>query len=99
MYLQNYFYLSELLGGYFHQDAFDDGESDEDVIRDFVKTSHAYERLGVRADVQRFLHRHRGELRNAMEQAFAPDVILGESEEELEAWLRKLDEILERSPP
>ena len=94
MHIQHYPYLSELVGGYFHQDAYDDGESDENVIRDFIKTSHAYQRLGVRADVQRFLHQHRGELLKALEKAFAPGVVLGESEEELEAWLHKLDGML-----
>lgn len=94
MHVQHYPYLSELLGGYFHQDAFDDGESDDDVIRDFIATSHAYQRLGVRADVQRFLLQHRGELMKAWEVAFAPSVTLAENEEELAAWLGKLDMIL-----
>ena len=94
MYIQQYPYLSELLGGYFHQDAFDDAETDDDVIRDFIQTSHAYQRLGVRADVQRFLHQHRGELVKAVEKAFAPSVVLWENEEELEAWLRKIDGML-----
>jgi CdiI immunity protein len=94
MFVQQYPYLSELLGGYFHQDALDDGESDEDIIRDFIATSHPYQRLGVRADVQRFLHQHRGELLKATAKAFAPAVTLGESEAELEAWLQKLERML-----
>jgi hypothetical protein len=97
MHIQQYPYLSELLGGYFHQDAFDDGESDDDVIRNFIQTSHVYQRLGVRADVQRFLHQHRGELVKAVEKAFAPGVVLWENDEELEAWLRKLDAMLAAS--
>lgn len=94
MHLQPYPYLSELLGGYFHQDAFDDGESDDDIIRGFIATSHAYQRLGVRANVQRFVHRHRGQLLKAWEKVFAPGVTLAESEAELGAWLRKLDALL-----
>jgi hypothetical protein len=94
MHIQQYPYLSELLGGYFHQDAFDDGETDDDIIREFIATSHAYQRLGVRADVQRFLHQHRGELVTAVQKAFAPGVILGESEEELDGWLGKLERML-----
>lgn len=94
LFIQPYPYLSELLGGYFHQDCFDDGDSDEDIIREFIRTSHAYQRLGVRADTQRFLHQHRGELLEAIEKAFAPCVILGKTEEELAAWLSRLDHML-----
>lgn len=97
MHIQHYPYLAELLGGYFHQDALDDAERDEDIIRDFIRTSHPYQRLGVRADVQRFLQHHRGELVKTMEKAFAPGVVFWDSEDELDAWLTRLDEMLAAS--
>jgi hypothetical protein len=94
MHIQQYPYLTDLLGGYFHQDAFDDGETDDDIIREFVATSHAYQRLGVRADAQRFVHQHRGELVKAIQAAFSPAVTLAESEAEWEQWFEKLERML-----
>lgn len=94
MHIDQYPYLSSLLGGYFHQDCYDDGETKSDIIENFKRTTHAYERLGVRADIQRFIHHHRDGLLAAVNQAFEPDVILGKTDEEVQAWLLEVEQML-----
>jgi len=105
--MDSYPYLSELLGGYFHQDAYDDAENDEEIMRGFRRSSWDYQRLGVRADIRRFLHQHRGDLLAAIERTFHPSLILGKTDAEAREWLTKIEsladdqggEILLQSPP
>jgi len=92
-----YPYLEHLLAAYFHQDAFDDGETDEEIIRVFKTTSRAYEVLGARADIERFLAQHGGRgLSRALNGAFRHQVVLGESDEEARMWLARTLELLSR---
>lgn len=95
LYLEPFPYLANLLGGYFHQDAYDDGDTDEDIMREFRKTSWDYQRLGVRADIQRLLHQHGDHLVEAIQQAFQPAVIIGDTDDEARAWLTKIDRLLD----
>lgn len=62
----NFYYLCGMLEGYFHQDCHDDGETNEDIVDEYIKTSWPYERLGLRADIQRFLHRQPEDAFDAM---------------------------------
>ena len=69
-------YLSALLGGYFHQDCYDFGDSDEDIMRDFRKSSWDYQRMGVRADIKRLLHQHGDDLLAVIQEAFQVSLFL-----------------------
>lgn len=89
-----YPYLEQLLGAYFHQDAFDEAASEEEIIRDFKASSWTYQQLGVRADIQRLLHEHSDDLLDAVQRLFNPQVIIGHSNDEARAWLTKLDQAL-----
>jgi hypothetical protein len=92
-------YLRDLLGGYFHQDAFASGETVEDILRDFKETSWEYQRLGVRADVQRILHEHDEDgLLAAFIEAFEPNVIIGQTDGEARAFLKEIDTVLQTPP-
>jgi hypothetical protein len=93
-----YPYLDHLLGSYFHQDAFDDGDTDEQIIEQFKTTSHAYEVLGVRADIQRYMAQHEGQIGflQHFKNTFNLQVILGETDDEARQWLRKALEVLSR---
>ena len=99
MYLEPFPYLSTLLGGYFHQDCYDDGATDEDIMREFRKTSWDYQRLGVRADIRRLLHQHGDHLLEAIQEAFAPAIIIGQTDDEARAWLQKIDGWLDGDAP
>ena len=89
-------YLRDLLRGYFHQDAFAEQETVEDIVRDFKATSWEYQRLGVRADVQKLLHQHGDDrVLEAMNEAFSPNVIIGRTDEEARAWLKTVDGVLQ----
>lgn len=79
--------LKHFLGGYFHQDCYDAGDTDEDIVRDFVDTTWDYQRFGLIADIHRILHQHGNDLLKALDQAFAPDIVIGETDEEAKAWL------------
>jgi hypothetical protein len=93
-----YPYLDHLLGSYFHQDALDDGETAEQIIEQFKATSHAYEVLGTRADIARFLALHEKEVRfrEVFERTFRPDVIIGRTDDEARAWLQTALDLLNR---
>ena len=93
-----YPYLAHLLGAYFHQDALDDGQSADDIVRDFAETSHAYDVLGARADILRFLHQHSTDtdLVGSINRTFKPDLSIGNSDAEARAWLTRVQELLER---
>jgi hypothetical protein len=79
---ESYPYLARLLGGYFHQDCYDDGDDDAAILADYVATSHDYDMLGTRADIARFLHQHDDALK-AVEAIFRPSISLGDSNDEV----------------
>ena len=90
IHIDAYPYLSDLLGGYFHQDCYDAGATDQQIVEDFMKCSWEYRRLGLRADLLRFVHLHEGQLVDAVQEAFAPNVILGETETEVREWMLRV---------
>jgi hypothetical protein len=92
--MDRYPYLKTLLGGYFHQDAYDDAENDDEVVEEFIATSWPYQRLGVRADIGRFLHEHPEGLLAALERTFSPGVILATDDAGVRAWLLKVEAAL-----
>lgn len=85
-----YPYLAQFLGGYFHQDCMIHGETEASIIAEYIRTTHPYQRLGLRADVERFLHQHAENTLSQFEAAFAPDVALADDDVGLTAWLRAL---------
>lgn len=92
--MDRYPYLRDFLGGYFHQDAFDEGQDDGAIVEEFKATSWPFQRLGVRADIGRFLHEHADGLLKAFERTFSPGVTLASTDEQAQAWLRKVDAAL-----
>jgi len=97
MHVESFPYLENLLGGYFHQDCYDDGATDEDILKDFSSTSHDYERLGVRADIHRLLHQHGDQLLDFVQHVFQPNIIIGESNENARDWFLRVAKALEDS--
>ncbi len=89
-----YPYLSQLLGAYFHQDCYDEGEGDEDILRAFARDQPEHELLGARADIQRLLAEERANLCDAVERLFSPSIILGANDAEVAAWLERADRLL-----
>jgi CdiI immunity protein len=66
----DYYYLSGMLG-YFHQDAHIFGDTNDDIIAEYIKTSWPYERLGLRADIERFSRKHPNDSFDAMTNLFS----------------------------
>lgn len=87
-------YLGDFLGGYFHQDAYDDGQDDDAIIADFKSSSWPFQRLGVRADIGRFLHEHREHVLAALERTFSPGVTIARNNDEARTWLQKVERAL-----
>jgi hypothetical protein len=83
-------YLRDFLGGYFHQDAYDEGQDDDAILSDFKTSSWPFQRLGVRADIGRFLHEHRDDVLRAFERMFSPGVTVARNDDEARAWLEKV---------
>jgi CdiI immunity protein len=91
-----YPYLAHLFGAYFHQDALDDGQTDEDVLREFSETSHAHDVLGTRADILRFLHEHAGDkdFLGSLNRTFTLDLSIGSTDVDARAWLARAESLL-----
>src|SRR5687767_4194944 len=92
-----YPYLAHLFSAYFHQDALDDGQSDEDIVRDFAETSHQHDVMGTRADILRFLHQHAldTDFLGSLNRTFKMDLSIGATDSEAKAWLTRMDSLLE----
>jgi len=93
---ESYPYLAQLLGAYFHQDCYDDGDDDDAILNQFITTNHDYDILGTRADIARFLEDHRHDARAAMEQLFHSSVSFGDSDEEVRLHLMQFANTLAR---
>lgn len=87
-------YLRDFLGGYFHQDAYDEGQDDDAILSDFKTSSWPFQRLGVRADIGRFLHEHRDDVLRTFERTFSPGVTVASNDDEARAWLEKVAQAL-----
>jgi len=90
--------LAHLFSAYFHQDALDEGQTDEDIIRDFAETSHDYDVLGTRADILRFLHVHAddADFLGTMNRSFKPDISIAATSAEARAWLEHAHDLLQK---
>ena len=85
---ETYPYLAHLLGAYFHQDCYDDGETDAEIIADFIASTWPYQRLGTRADIERLLHQHADDLLVTINTLFKPDIEMPSPHEATADWLR-----------
>ncbi len=86
----SYYYLDDMLGSYFHQDCYDDDETVEDIVAEYIKAAWPYERLGLRADIERFLHRYPNDPLDAMRKFFRNDATPQLDNESMARWLREL---------
>jgi len=97
--LHPYPYLAHLFSAYFHEDALDDGQTDDDIIREFVASSHIHDVLGARADILRFLHENAAstDLVSTVNRTFKLALSIGTTDAEATAWLTRaqsrLDEL------
>lgn len=85
-----YYYLDAMLGGYFHQDCYDDGQTVEDIINEYIKTNWPYTRLGLRADIERLLHLHPSDAFDAMNRLFSMNAYPQLDNESMARWLREV---------
>lgn len=95
---ESYPYLAHLLGAYFHQDCYDDGETDAEIIADFIASTWPYQRLGTRADIERLLHQHADDLLTAINALFQPDIEMPGTATETADWLRGIAARLAGAP-
>jgi hypothetical protein len=91
-----YPYLDHLLGGYFHQDAYDLGHTDDEIVNEFKSHARDYELLGLRADILRYLHLHDDDpqLLRSFTRVFSPSISIGKNDAEARAWLRRVLQLL-----
>jgi hypothetical protein len=91
-----YPYLDHLLGGYFHQDAYELGHSDDQIVLEFKAHARDYELLGLRADILRYLHLHDGDpqLLKSFNRAFSPSISIGKNDAQMRAWLGRVLQLL-----
>ncbi len=87
---EEYPYLTNLLGAYFHQDCYDHGDTDEDIINDYVNSTRSDQRNGLRSDIDRFLRTYSQNLIDAVDRIFSPDVQLATDNAAMAHWLREV---------
>jgi hypothetical protein len=71
---QPYPHLAELLGGWFHQDFDIEGETVEEIICAFNKSSSAQQRQAVIADIIEFLRTDDAQIDADFIRIFNPDI-------------------------
>jgi CdiI immunity protein len=84
----SYHYLPEMLGGYFHQDCYAAGVTNDDIIDEYIKTNWSYDRLGLRADIERLLHLHPDDAFDAMRRMFSMNAYPELDNTSMARWLR-----------
>lgn len=91
-----YPYLAHLFSAYFHEDALDEGQTDDDIIRQFAASSHAHDVLGARADILRFLHENavNPDLLATVNRTFKLALSIGSTDAEARAWLTRVQSAL-----
>jgi hypothetical protein len=95
--LHPYPYLAHLFSAYFHENALDDGHTDDDIIREFVASSHIHDVLGARADILRFLHENAAStgLVSTVCRTFKLALSVGATDGEARAWLTRAQSLLQ----
>jgi hypothetical protein len=95
--LHPYPYLAHLFSAYFHEDALDDGQTDDDIIREFVASSHEHDVLGARADILRFLHENASnpDLISTVNRTFKLALSIGTTDSEATTWLTSAQRLLQ----
>lgn len=93
--LDSYPYLDSLVGGWFHQDFDIDGSTLEDVLASYRGRSHPDDRLGAKADIQRFLRNTPpGQLEAEFQARFSPTGFPGRDDSSLHEWLQRVYALL-----
>jgi len=70
----SYPHLAELIGGWFHQDFDIEGETIEEIIGAFNRSSTPQQRLAVSADITEFLRANDARLDADFIRIFNPDI-------------------------
>jgi CdiI immunity protein len=74
-YIESFPYLDALVGGWFHQDFDLEGDTLEEVVAAFKKSSPSEDWLGTKADIKRFLRtREEHEINADFVRLFQPGV-------------------------
>jgi CdiI immunity protein len=94
-YLKDYPYLDALVGGWFHQDFDIDGSTLEEVLSSYKWRTAPDDRLGAKADIQRFLRNTSDDrLDDEFNERFTPGAFPGRDDLNLSDWLRKIYSLL-----
>jgi hypothetical protein len=96
-YLESFPYLEQLLGGWFHQDFDLAGGTIEAIMENYRSTAHPHDVMGVKADIQRFIHNaeaNKADLEKAFVKQFNPDVLPAAWGMSTKNWLLYLNELL-----
>jgi len=91
-----YPYLAHLFEVFFQPDAFRDGQSDDDILREFTDTSSPHDVLGTRADSLRFLRDHAsdGDFLGSLFDNFHLELSNGATDADGRAWLAGVENLL-----
>lgn len=93
--VEQYPYLFNLLGGWFHQDFDIQGDTIEKTIASFRESTPAEDLMGTRADIHRFLRLFDGpELDRKFREIFQSGVSPAGWEMDTKQWLLYIDQLL-----
>ena len=95
-YVEQYPYLFNLIGAWFHQDYSIEGNTLEEIMSSFRESSPAEDLLGTRADIHRFLRHFDGaNLQNEFIRMFEPGVLPIAWDMDTKQFLLRIDELLQ----
>jgi hypothetical protein len=86
--------IAELMDGMFHQDFDLVGSTVAEIISAFRDATPPEERLGLKAEIIRFLSEHGNDLDEAFELMFRPDIIPSAFSGSTRAFLEEIRDLL-----
>lgn len=89
-------YLQSFVHGYFHQDFDIVGDTVTDIVTEYKAAAHAYDVMGLKADIARFIHQYADNADEAFVAIFNPDIDPVAWSGSTIAWLREVEKALDR---
>lgn len=93
----DYTYLDQFINAYFHQDCYDEGETDEQIMAEYMRVTSQEEKKALEADIITFLADSKDAYQRVL-SLFSPSIILGDNNEQVRIWLQRRLKQLQNSP-
>ena len=69
-YSRQFLCFERFIGEYFHKDCYANGDTNDEIVEAYIRSNWPYQRLGLRADIERFLHENANDALDALNREF-----------------------------